>query len=233
MNCLVCQHPTTDGPGYTRCPKCGFVKSLHPPKYDLDNYTKTYNSWYGTDLEIRINVNRVATVMKFVPFGKRVLDFGCSCGNFLSRLEQYPYACEGYEPSKTAPTNKTCKAVIHNDLSQVAGALDCITLFDVFEHFEDPEHMTKVLRQMLVKDGKLILITPDPDFRPDLENFYHLKPGEHVYLWNKLAQMFFMAKREFVMIHDEHSEGWIRRNANTEGYADNHRSLLTTVFTAN
>lgn len=229
MNCLVCNQLMDEETGYSRCSTCGLVKILSPLRYNLDDYTQTYKSWFGSELEIRINLNRVATLMRFVPFHKRVLDFGCSCGNFLARLEQYPYTCQGYEASRTAPANKTCVAPIHTDIEQIEGKFDCITLFDVFEHFDNPVRITTYLASLLKPGGHLILMTPNPEFQTDLENFYHLKPGEHAYLWSESALTRFMKEYGLYLCHSEFSEGWIRQNANTnEDRRTN--ALLTTIF---
>ena len=212
--------------GYSRCLDCGLVRIHASTTHDLDDYTRQYRSLFGSDLEVRINVNRVATVMKFVETGKRVLDFGCSCGSFLARLEQYGYKCEGYEPSKIAPDNKTCVAPIHTNTEDIEGKFDCITLFDVFEHLENPVEATHLLRSLLAPGGHLIIITPNPECREDLENFYHLKPSEHAYLWSLGSLTKFMRGYELMYEYDDFSEGQIRRNA---GSSD---TLLAVVFIA-
>ena len=170
--------------------------------------------------------------MKFVETGKRVLDFGCSCGSFLARLEQYGYECEGYEPSKIAPANKTCVSPVYTDVNQIEGKFDCVTLFDVFEHFENPEQMTSYLHSLLIPGGHIIIISPNPDYQNDLENFYHLKPGEHAYLWSKSALVEFMKRYNFSYKYDDFSEGWMRRNARDRMGIRGTNALLTTVFVA-
>lgn len=248
MNCLVCNVPTVNPVGHPICPSCGLVKVNAPVSYDFDNYTRTYQSLLDTDLERRINVGRVGMLMRHVKTGSRVLDFGCSCGNFLKRLEEYGYLCFGYEPSQLSGTVKTCKAPIFNNLNEIRATsewdkFDLITLFDVIEHFPDPYQGTALLCDMIRPGGHLYVTTPDPSGlnevrlainplcslpldhsdRP-LLSFYHLKPGEHTHLWTPSSLNGMMNSFGMSPIYSGHEEGTLRQKS---GYD---KDIVTVIY---
>ena len=207
------------------CPQCGLVKVSAPLDYDLNRYVRIYRGVFDTDLETRINVGRVARVMKFVPLKSRVLDWGCSCGNFLARAEQY-YACVGYEPATTAPSMRVCRAPIYTDPKDIEGTFGAVTMFDVVEHMPYPiEGIRSILPFVQQEGGVIIVSTPSPhNYRGTLNTYYHLWPGQHMYLWTLEALSRMMSGLGMECIYSGNDEGALRTHSQ---YKDD---LLTAVF---
>ena len=223
-HCYLCGYYTHDEPNYVRCPNCGLVKSIHPTDYDLNKYTDKYRGLFGTDMEVRININRVAEVMRWLPTNSMVLDYGCSCGNFLSRLEQFGYICAGYEPCEGSIKRKTCEADIISDTKYISGKFDMVTMFDVFEHFETPRK-TFALIDSHIRDGGYVLIsTPNPKYVANPATWYHFWPGEHIYFWTPVALTMFMKEFGYLPVEENYREGILRKNDVTRDV------LLTMVF---
>ena len=224
MNCLVCNITMADGAYYSRCPDCGLVKSHHPANYDLNEYTDKYHKLFGTDMEIRIDVNRVATVMRHLPLNSTVLDYGCSCGNFIARLEKYGYRCLGYEPCEGSARAKTCYSCIASKVEDIDGRFDAITMFDVFEHFEDPGETFGAIDQHVKQGGVVIINTPSPKNVKDPSTWYHFWPGQHIYFWTPEALGAFMGNLGYALIEENYLESTLRKNDPTP------EVLLTMVF---
>ena len=232
MNCLACNHDALiqHSPLYARCDNCGLIKALTPPTYDLNKYAEFYGNLFDTDLEKRINFNRLATVMRHLPLGSRILDYGCACGNFLARAEDY-YECMGYEPSTTSAARKTCRCPVSSD-GRFAflgcgdpETFDMVTMFDVFEHFRNPQETFGIVIDRMIKPGGHVLInTPNPEYVSDPERWYHFKPGEHTYFWTPQALLYFMNRCGYSVVEHGYSECLLRKNDTTI------KSLLTMVF---
>ena len=233
MKCLACNHDALiqHSSLYARCDNCGLIKGLTPPTYDLNKYADFYGHLFGTDLERRINFNRLATVMRHLPLGSRILDYGCSCGNFLARAEDY-YECMGYEPATVSIERKTCRCPISSDrkfaelgIGEPEAPFDMITMFDVFEHFKNPQETLGLVIDPMIKPGGYVLIgTPNPEYVSDPERWYHFKPGEHLYFWTPQALLSFMNRCGYSVVEHGYSECLLRKNDTTI------KSLLTMVF---
>ena len=224
MNCLVCQTPTQSKGGHQWCPQCGLIKLNAPLNHDLNDYVKGYRALFDTDLEIRINMGRLATIMKFVPLHKRIMDWGCSCGNFIARAEKY-YECVGYEPATLASAYRTCTSNIVGDVDRISGKFDVITMFDVIEHFDNPRPALTYIVSLLNVGSKLVIMTPDPHhFIDNLAGFYHLKPGEHAYMWSLDSLTRIMKEMGMDRIYYNYDEGIMRKNSGGTG------DLLASVF---
>jgi 2-polyprenyl-3-methyl-5-hydroxy-6-metoxy-1,4-benzoquinol methylase len=209
---------------YDHCSGCGLVTISAPISYDLDNYTRTYRSLFGTDLEIRINLNRVALVMRHLPLHSRILDYGCSCGNFLVRLEAN-YQCAGHELSNAALKSRICDSTIYNSLEEFRPEyFDGITLFDVWEHFRDPVTVFSSINALLKPMGFLFIVSPNIRYADDVGSWYHTKSGEHAHIWTPYALKMFLRRYGYIVREENYLEGLMRQNCKT---AD---SIMTLVF---
>ena len=224
MTCLVCQQPLIEAAGYSRCSHCGLVASAYPANYDLNRYTDKYVKLFGTDMELRINANRVANIMRWLPIGSSVLDYGCSCGNFLARLEAHGYRAFGYEPCKSSAENKTCESRIVTEVENIKGKFDMVTMFDVFEHFEKPRNVFTAIDSFVGDGGYVLINTPNPQNVADPASWYHFWPGEHIYFWTPTALTLFMKEFGYGAVEEHYQESILRKNDPTP------EALVTMVF---
>lgn len=112
--------------------------------------------------------NSWAHLFEYISEGDRVLDVGCSSGNFGEALIQLK-SCEviGLDLDeadiKTAKTKLT-KAIIGdiNDTKIYAqlGTFDALIFADVVEHLANPRETLKLVKKLLKKDGKLLFSIP-------------------------------------------------------------------------
>ena len=108
-------------------------------------------------------------VLKFFPKGaKRVLDVGCSSGNFGESVK-VTQNCEvwGVEPdaeSAKAASSRLDRAFagfFGEEIGLPEGYFDCICFNDVLEHMVDPAAALKYAAKLLTKDGRILASIPN------------------------------------------------------------------------
>lgn len=120
----------------------------------------------------------------FAP-GSRVLDIGCSSGNFGKVLiEQKQCSVVGIDVNeddlKTAAKNLTKvhkRDVEKDDLSDL-GTFDFVLMADVIEHLLDPVSVLKKVKNLLVPGGKLVFSVPN---MANIANRIELLGGRYEY----------------------------------------------------
>jgi 2-polyprenyl-3-methyl-5-hydroxy-6-metoxy-1,4-benzoquinol methylase len=113
----------------------------------------------------------------------RLLDFGCGFGEFLLTCERFGFEVVGVD----RPTPRIAGAVVnvHPSLGDLNGVkqFHAITLFEVFEHLDDPAEVLKQLSERLMSGGLLILETPDCNGVTGIkthDDYLKVHPLEHV-----------------------------------------------------
>lgn len=106
----------------------------------------------------------------FIPIGcKRILDVGCSEGNFgkylMDRNGAEVWGAELSDTAAAAASQKLHK-VFQGDfqtiLPQLPGAyFDCLVFNDVLEHFTNPEMIVKQCRTLLTPGGYIVSSIPN------------------------------------------------------------------------
>jgi len=96
----------------------------------------------------------------------RLLDVGCGAGEFLVRMRNLGWEVQGVEvdPNAARVAREHGLRVFVGQLRQTpvpACSLDVITLNHVIEHVYDPIAMLAECRRLLVKGGKLVILTPN------------------------------------------------------------------------
>ena len=159
--------PPPAGVRLMRCPTCG---SLYPDRLPIgggayrDYYTLAppRAGWRRWTRAVADSTRR-AYVDRATPSGaRRVLDFGCGAGDFLTRATAEGRACFGTD--LTAP-GRSATSWVWLDLDQVASAapFDWITLGHVLEHVNEPASLVGRLAAMLTPGGGLWIATPNAD----------------------------------------------------------------------
>jgi len=97
----------------------------------------------------------------------RLLDIGCGNGEFLKKMRSYGWDVVGMEPD-----NKAIESLAENDdfkvyksldevLSSEKDLFDIVVLSHVIEHLADPVLVLQAVAKLIVKTGKLIIMTPN------------------------------------------------------------------------
>ena len=118
-------------------------------------------------LYLRINKKWKKTLFipKYIKNGK-ILEIGCSYGNYLFQLKKIGWDVKGIELSKKAVDhgkNKLNLDILNIDIQDFESEenFDIIYLRMVLEHVESPKIVLKKCYSLLKPHGKLVLILPD------------------------------------------------------------------------
>jgi SAM-dependent methyltransferase len=112
---------------------------------------------------------RCRAVIRHHPGHGRVLDVGCSTGNFLDIMRQYGWQTHGVEPNPGAAAyarEQLGLPVFNGTLDDArfgADTFDAVTLWDVIEHLPDPAGSLREIARILKPNGLLVVATPQLD----------------------------------------------------------------------
>jgi SAM-dependent methyltransferase len=125
-------------------------------------------------------------ILRRLPAGSRILDFGCSSGRLLAPL-CHEYQCYGVELNEAAAATAAGRGIAMiqaADLqTSVREKFDAIALVDVFEHLPHPLELLRELAGRLAPTGVLILVTGNgdaPGCRRDPALFWYFRRIEHL-----------------------------------------------------
>jgi 2-polyprenyl-3-methyl-5-hydroxy-6-metoxy-1,4-benzoquinol methylase len=119
---------------------------------------------------------------------KRVLDFGCGAGGFLSKARASARDVCGIEPERRIQEYWDGKIPLHSSLDAVAGEFDLITAFHVIEHLVDPRTMLRDLAGRLASGGRLVVEVPNSD--DALLTLYQCEPFQRFTYWSQHLFLF-------------------------------------------
>lgn len=100
-------------------------------------------------------------------WGTRLLDIGAGNGEFLNRMKNLGWSVEGteFDPKAAhfAEANYGIKVHLGDllDIGLPSNTFDVITLNHVIEHVYEPERFLNECKRLLVKGGRIVLLTPN------------------------------------------------------------------------
>lgn len=177
--CAICDSPSRyslDKDGYTlfKCERCGLV-FVHPSPSEAYLKRKMYSKTSG------YQKNKIKNLSETVPSrrdkkildwlvvnrkGARILDVGCSSGEFLYHAGPRGFSVVGVEPNE-----RTREIAVANGLDVRLGDLpsasfadaefDVVYLGDVLEHARDPRSLIEETKRILKENGYIIISTPN------------------------------------------------------------------------
>jgi len=218
--CPICTNLQVTVPNdeeYIRCNRCGVVKTKYSydSKLYREDYADNYVEYAKTIVNIPLNLFRVGLVSRWLSPEETILDIGCCIGEFVRFAEPY-YRCTGFEPNPMAAAmaKERVKSEIITKLHKGLH-VNCITMFDVFEHIEDPISFLDYLYGILEPGGILALTTPNagciPNWSDDqLRGWKHYKPKEHLFLYSEEALDYITHRAGFKLLHVGTEESDIR-----------------------
>lgn len=203
------------GYNVVKCKDCGFVfvKDEIPKKELVELYTETYfhnSAWYhldknkyfgyddyiGDKQNIRDKFDKVIKrIQKYTDKGP-LLDIGCGPGLFLELAKEKGFTpVQGVDISSYAVEYST-KILNLNvqkgdllDFHFASATFNLIIMFDVLEHFQNPNKILAEAYNILKYNGILAIITPDIDtlipklLKDRWEEIKHIP--EHVVFFSK------------------------------------------------
>ncbi|MDD4271697.1 MAG: class I SAM-dependent methyltransferase [Patescibacteria group bacterium] len=184
INCMLCQSPdftvlfTKNGFDFARCGQCGhiYVNPQFDEKATAEHYnddSKTMEFSYDfissdKQMEVRgeLYKNFFSQLKSDIPNGK-ILDIGCSIGQFLKMGKDLGYDVMGLELNEKAAQYAEKKFGVKverkllNECNFEDNSFDIVSMFGVIEHLPDPAGVMKDVYRILKPGGVFIGICPN------------------------------------------------------------------------
>ena len=180
-NCHICKSKSSffmnkDGFVLYRCPSCHLVFMNPLPEQsflntDIYSIESGYQSNKAKDLSVTVPVKKTKDILNFlqkINLGKKILDVGCSNGEFLYHAKKSGFESFGVELNKRTADIAVSNGIrVFNGLLQNAGFennfFDVIFLGDIIEHVLSPRDFIKECNRLIHKNGIIIISTPNLD----------------------------------------------------------------------
>ncbi len=195
------------------CPNCGTFRNNPPPISDDSAAAAFYSEYYQDghakpQMRETVRKSRFWKVFNRVPKSlweqrRKVIDVGCGSGDLIAELGEMgwsdPIGCD-ISKSRISNAKKTYPEYTFFDcgISELIPEnlnRDLVILDNVVEHIPDPKGFLAELGELLVKDGALVVITPNMrsgNFRLLGKQWTpELCPHTHIFLFteNSLAKL--------------------------------------------
>ena len=102
-------------------------------------------------------------MLKATILNKKILDFGCGAGGFLSMANSLAKVADGIELESRVREYWHGKLSMYADISATVENYDLITAFHVFEHLHDPRKMLVQLSEKSIAGGRIVIEVPSSD----------------------------------------------------------------------
>ena len=158
----------------------------------------------------RRRLDTIGILLKLPPSAIRVLDVGCSRGNFLAAGNVLGFHMEGVEPAaKVAAAAQAAGLRVHvGQLERIGlppASFDAITLFEVIEHLKHPLPLLIECRRVLRPGGLLLISTGNTAswtaaaMRERWDYFHIARDGGHISFYNPRSVALLAARAGFTV----------------------------------
>src|SRR3989344_1102203 len=189
MKCILCGNKKfkivsrklrdTNDPKFcvTRCMTCELIQ-LHPAPtveedrefYDQGLHIKNIREPIGLKIQrakqLRDTLRRADLTAPMLLKNQSVLDIGSGFGFFVEEMRKRSFKSVGVETSRFArniATKVTKAEIMDIDImdKKFDKKFDAITMFHVFEHIKNPVNFLQRIKELLNKNGRLIIEVPN------------------------------------------------------------------------
>ena len=213
-----------------RCAGCGLAYIANPPSMDELKLLYSAAASYHASLcdpasatfagQHRIAERHLRETRRGAGAGAgRLLDVGCSIGQFLDLARTAGFSVSGLEMNQSSAEFarghygvEVAEGTIH-DWPAAAGSLDILTMFDVIEHVPDPLGDLCKAFDLVVPGGTVVLSTPNIDglfprlslpLAKRLDYWPHPEPPYHLFQFSAHTLAAMVRKAGFEVIEIRH-----------------------------
>jgi SAM-dependent methyltransferase len=181
-----------------------FIKNYYNKKFFTgSNKRAGYCNYEGDRAAEKRNMRNYLTgILRYKKKGK-LLDVGCATGLFMDEAEKKGFTVYGIDVSEYAVSiakKRFGKRVIRSSIEKAKHQnrkYEVITMFDVLEHLNDPRKVLLKLRDVLKKDGLLVINTGDTD------SFIAKLQGEHWHFFIPPQHFFYFSQKNLYDLLDQ------------------------------
>ena len=190
-----------------QCSHCNTVSIQPIPS--IEELKKFYNIEYYSYNYYGI-VNRFLLKLRSNKITNKgaILDIGCGEGSFLKLMKEKGFICCGLETSAPAVKEARQKGlVVYSNIKNIKKKIDFITLWQVFEHITTPVSYLMSIKNLLKKNGCLIISIPNFNSlqsRMGEKYWFHLDLPRHVLHYTPETITSLLKKENFKIIKIEH-----------------------------
>lgn len=203
-----------------RCAECGQLVSAvgeaayHESMRQFDR--QDFNQPVAGELARRFAVarrrlDRIRALLPPAGAPPRVLDVGCSRGNFLEAGARLGFDMEGVEPAAGIAAAARARGLrVHDgfldEARLPADSFDAVTLFEVIEHLKDPLPLLRECRRVLKPGGILVISTGNTAswtvaaMRERWDYFHIERDGGHISFYNPRSLALVAARAGFAVV---------------------------------
>lgn len=188
--------PAERSGSFQECAKCGVLNFFpqHPESaYPDDYYGEGPAKFTGMVARLRSwsVQTRALHCHRLTETPGNCLDIGCGDGSFLSAMQAHGWTVRGCElpgPAYERALRQLpgcISAGTEFDANLPDASLDLISLWQVFEHLEEPQIALQKICRLLKPGGCLVIAVPNPSsFQARLgrEHWLHFDPPRHLFL---------------------------------------------------
>ena len=156
----LCQHPVPDRATIAAFYPKGYWQETRGPKGLMARLQQTYIDWMlRTDLMAWIAAMNL-------PRGQRLLDVGCSRGDWLDKIRTAGYRVAGLEADPRAAAYARSRYKLNvtegdgDTWDPAPASFEAITCFHLLEHLRDPAGFLDKAYRALMPGGKLLVRVP-------------------------------------------------------------------------
>jgi len=167
--------------GIWECVDCGLGQTL-PAPIDIGPYYGPHYHGGRHGLTDRMCMARRIGWVKSGGDPVSLLDFGCGDGGFLEAAGARGWKATGVEVKPEHARSRVLQ--VFEDIDQLEGAFDVITLWHSLEHVHSPRRTLERLLPRLSDRGRIIVAVPNLDSlqaRIFSENWFHLDVPRHLF----------------------------------------------------
>lgn len=162
------------------CENCGFTFTVSPPdEKEIGRYYLSEDYISHSDLKRSPTDQLYHLARKYMLRKKwkrinkatglkngKILDIGSGTGYFLSYMQKKGWTSSGIEISELARNYSLSRfglnVITPGQIETLEGnSFDCITLWHVMEHFQDPVYWLEKIRYLLKDDGLCLIAVPN------------------------------------------------------------------------
>lgn len=230
MKCPICSSPhvypykEVENVQIYQCRKC--LLAFVDPKTPRTNTAHIYSfeDYKKREGQFRKRYSKTLRLLNKYVKGKRILEVGAGFGLLSSMLSKAGFEVDALEPVvKPTYLKNLSVSVIKKTFESFAKTTtkkyDCLILYDVFEHVDNPKEIVSMFKKLLNKNGIVFIQTPNylSTMAKIVKNWSWWMVEDHRFYYSKKSLSFLFPKKIWNEYFFSTYEDWFDFKKNLDG----------------